>query len=573
MSTLRTTTLKHGGSTVLDNLVLSNAGETRFCPNSSFGVAALYVDGQTNRVGVNTETPGVALDVDGAVNATGNVAIGGTLDITGLLTSNGNLLVNGTLNVTGTGTFGNNVSSVGYFGAGGNPSGGVADGTRIYAGGGCTASTGTGTSALWRGYTTNNGSTTSSILANGESTFQGDMTISRADPGNDVFLRIKNSTLTDAGTTCSLRLSTSSGAFDTSVFQADRVTGSTFFFYGTTKNLELTRLGALKTGAGLYDSDASDGGIDAGSGLYSILFGGNSGGGSNQNQARIDNGNKEGRIVLCHKTNAEEPIGVITGFSQGTNNQVYIGGGSALVNAATEISLYTAANNTTTGGTKQVTIDESGRFIMSRSAPSDYIRLGNTNRFDNGESALLAFYHGYNTPREVASIYTTTTSNSPSLWGAGSLRFRTGTSGNNDAGNNIADRVVIDYLGRVTVSETLNGIKIGATTAAGGGLNLIRLAVGSGTSAVDTGISINQGNSGGTMLIFANKNTSGGTATNSAIYAAQFYYSGDNAPTISLISTTSAVLDDFVTFGVSASNTMTMTFGNANWGAWGIFLT
>ena len=55
MSTLRTTTLKHGGSTVLDNLVLSNAGETRFCPNSSFGVAALYVDGQTNRVGVNTE--------------------------------------------------------------------------------------------------------------------------------------------------------------------------------------------------------------------------------------------------------------------------------------------------------------------------------------------------------------------------------------------------------------------------------------------------------------------------------------------------------------------------------------
>jgi len=91
MSTLRTTTLKHGGSTILDNLVLSNAGETRFCPNSSFGRAALYVDGQTNRVGVNTETPGVALDVDGAISATGNVAIGGTLSVTGNVDFNGTI--------------------------------------------------------------------------------------------------------------------------------------------------------------------------------------------------------------------------------------------------------------------------------------------------------------------------------------------------------------------------------------------------------------------------------------------------------------------------------------------------
>jgi len=95
MSTLRTTTLKHGGSTILDNLVLSNAGETRFCPNSSFGRAALYVDGQTNRVGVNTESPGVALDVDGAINATGNVTFGGTLTVTGTVIFNGNINADG----------------------------------------------------------------------------------------------------------------------------------------------------------------------------------------------------------------------------------------------------------------------------------------------------------------------------------------------------------------------------------------------------------------------------------------------------------------------------------------------
>jgi len=97
MSTLRTTTLKHGGSTILDNLVLSNAGETRFCPNSSFGRAALYVDGQTNRVGVNTETPGVALDVDGAINATGNVVFGGTLTIDGAVTIDDGITADGTI--------------------------------------------------------------------------------------------------------------------------------------------------------------------------------------------------------------------------------------------------------------------------------------------------------------------------------------------------------------------------------------------------------------------------------------------------------------------------------------------
>ena len=120
MSTLRTTTLKHGGSVALDNLVLSNAGETRFCPNSSFGRAALYVDGQTNRVGVNTETPGVALDVDGAISATGNATLGGTLTVTGNVIFNGasldlnsNLDLTGTLDVTGNSTFTGDVGITG----------------------------------------------------------------------------------------------------------------------------------------------------------------------------------------------------------------------------------------------------------------------------------------------------------------------------------------------------------------------------------------------------------------------------------------------------------------------------
>jgi len=85
MSTLRTTQIIHGSSAI-SNIVLDNQGRAIFGPDSPQGRAALYVNAQTNRVGVNTESPAVALDVDGAINATGNATIGGTLNLSGDVT-------------------------------------------------------------------------------------------------------------------------------------------------------------------------------------------------------------------------------------------------------------------------------------------------------------------------------------------------------------------------------------------------------------------------------------------------------------------------------------------------------
>ena len=82
MSTLRTTNIIHGSSAI-SNIVLDNQGRAIFGPDSPAGRAALYVNAQNNRVGVNTENPGVELDVDGQISATGNATIGGTLDVTG----------------------------------------------------------------------------------------------------------------------------------------------------------------------------------------------------------------------------------------------------------------------------------------------------------------------------------------------------------------------------------------------------------------------------------------------------------------------------------------------------------
>jgi hypothetical protein len=90
MSTLRTTNVIHGSSAI-SNIVLDNQGRSIFGPDSPAGRAALYVNAQNNRVGVNTETPAVALDVNGAINATTNVAIGGTLTVTGTVSFDGNV--------------------------------------------------------------------------------------------------------------------------------------------------------------------------------------------------------------------------------------------------------------------------------------------------------------------------------------------------------------------------------------------------------------------------------------------------------------------------------------------------
>ena len=86
------------------------------------------------------------------------------------------------------------------------------------------------------------------------------------------------------------------------------------------------------------------------------------------------------------------------------------------------------------------------------------------------------------------------------------------------------------------------------------------LAASSGATVIDTGITINASNGGGTMMVLASRNTAAGTATQSAIYMLQFYYDGNNIPAKTLISGT-----NIMTINKSASNTLTVTCSIGNW--------
>ena len=74
---------------------------------------------------------------------------------------------------------------------------------------------------------------------------------------------------------------------------------------------------------------------------------------------------KYGSFGTQHYTNTEEPALCIAMESASTENNVLIGGALGDFNAATTIKFYTAANNTTVGGTERARIDSSGNLLQT----------------------------------------------------------------------------------------------------------------------------------------------------------------------------------------------------------------
>ena len=80
-----------------------------------------------------------------------------------------------------------------------------------------------------------------------------------------------------------------------------------------------------------------------------------------------------------------------------------------------------------------------------------------------------------------------------------------------------------------------------------------------GNTNLDTGISINQGGRGGCGLLLVSRNYNNGTGTSAGIYRIKWYYDGNNAPATHHMSG-----DNFISFGVSGSNTLTINGGGGN---------
>lgn len=79
---------------------------------------------------------------------------------------------------------------------------------------------------------------------------------------------------------------------------------------------------------------------------------------------------KHARFGLPHYTNAEEPLSISFAESTATENIVAVGGGTSTMNAATEVRIYTAANQTTTVGSQRLTVDSGGNLLVGTNSPT-----------------------------------------------------------------------------------------------------------------------------------------------------------------------------------------------------------
>jgi len=88
------------------------------------------------------------------------------------------------------------------------------------------------------------------------------------------------------------------------------------------------------------------------------------------NPTLTDNTRKFMRLGMPHYDTDEENFSLITGDADNGQNKLFIGGGTSVGNAATDIFFNTAANSTTTTGTTRMTIKGSGNVGIGVTAPS-----------------------------------------------------------------------------------------------------------------------------------------------------------------------------------------------------------
>ena len=137
--------------------------------------------------------------------------------------------------------------------------------------------------------------------------------------------------------------------------------------------------------------------------------------------------------------------------------------------------------------------------------------------------------------------------------GSGVLRLYYGT---------VSRLNITDSTGNVSATNFTTGGYFGSSGPGGGtGIKLQGLAAGSGSSAVDTGISVNRGNAGGTMLVIGSRNTGAGTATQGYVWLLKFQYDGNQLPTEYNIAGTGS----FWSLSLSGSNTLQINGNVANW--------
>ena len=166
---------------------------------------------------------------------------------------------------------------------------------------------------------------------------------------------------------------------------------------GTAGNVRLHIADNGNIGIGTPTPVSTQGGLDISSGGLSLILGADSGAATRTNAT-----GKVARIASYQYTNANTPSAMVVAVNDGTDNSLWLGGGSGLLNAATQIQFYTAANNNTLTGTVRMAISSSGDVFFGTGMKISQV---GSNTLGALTSNLILYSTGYNVYIRPATGY------------------------------------------------------------------------------------------------------------------------------------------------------------------------
>jgi len=136
---------------------------------------------------------------------------------------------------------------------------------------------------------------------------------------------------------------------------------------GATPGINSTAIGNVTPSTGAFTTLSATGQLSNITTSTALFQNGNGVGlllGADNSASTLTNATtKVARFAMPHYTNAEESFTLLNNSSQSTTNVIAIGGGSGVLNSATQVTIYAAANNTTLFGTQIASYTVSGLEI------------------------------------------------------------------------------------------------------------------------------------------------------------------------------------------------------------------
>ena len=224
-----------------------------------------------------------------------------------------------------------------------------------------------------------------------------------------------------------------------------------------------------------------------------------------------------------------------------------------------ELNFNVGSTDGTAGVKNRLTIQHNGRIKFIE---DDVQRNSGAKDNFSGDGAYMQHYVSrdgstYRRNFDIASV-------GDGSWGS-SIRFST----NPDSNSTTSEAMRINHLQQVkiggTYSDTTHKLLVDNGSCDFKGRVYVRESLSfystpfGANVTYDTGISVNAGGYGGSILAICSRNYGAGTNTQSGLYLIKFHYDGNNTPQIIHIAGT-----NMATFGKSGSNTLTVAMGPSN---------